>query len=442
MAGRIAAYREGAPWLYALTAYVGENLRMVRERLNGAFPALDWHPPQAGVRGRRRSELTGRPRPPGRTADVRPKPGPAANVAGPRSIGTITRVWRKGMRNPLRCTPIKVTRRKPTSPRSDPMPMPAPFPHTAGPVVTRAHTGPAVPLPRIAEPREVAPADARELSRLFFRRLRELTEGSPEHRYVRHTLVEMNASLVQFAVRPFRARGGSGDLEDLVQVGTIGLIKAIDRFDPAREIEFASLAMPYITGEIKRHFRDTTWAVRVPRRLQELRIDLAKAKEDLTTLLGRPPTVADLAAHLSLTDEEVIEGLVAANGHTSDSLDAPHADRSDGRTEGHCLAETMGAEEPALEHVEDIQTLAPLLERLTDRERRMLSMRFGEELTQAQIGAALGISQMQVSRLLTRVLAHLRASMLADPELPGAGAPQQTEPGPEGAVVGAGADVP
>ncbi|MEU6865487.1 SigB/SigF/SigG family RNA polymerase sigma factor [Streptomyces sp. NPDC046876] len=281
-------------------------------------------------------------------------------------------------------------------------------------------------LPRITEPREVAPADARELSRVFFRRLRELPEDSPEHRYVRNALVEMNSSLVQYAVRRFRGRGEGGDIEDLVQVGTIGLIKAIDRFDPARATEFATLAMPYITGEIKRHFRDTTWAVRVPRRLQELRIDIAKAKEELTTALDRSPTVADLAAHLELSEEEVIEGLVAANGHTSGSLDAPHGahtEHSGEAVEGPTLADVMGAEEPALERVEDIQTLAPLLEQLSDRERRMLRMRFGEELTQAQIAAALGISQMQVSRLLSRVLAHLRASMLEDPEpAPGAAA--------------------
>lgn len=305
-----------------------------------------------------------------------------------------------------------------------------------GPAAGRPPAGTVLP-PRIAEPREVAPADARELTRLFFRRLRELDEGTPEYRYVRETLIEMNCSLVRFAIRPFRGRGDGGDLEDLIQVGTIGLIKAIDRFDPAREVEFASLAMPYITGEVKRHFRDTSWAVRVPRRLQELRIDLAKAKEELTALLDRPPTARDLAAHLSLTEEEVIEGLVAANGHTSGSLDAPGSEYTDGRTEGHSLAETMGAEEPALERALDIQTLAPLLERLSDRERRMLSMRFGEELTQAQIGAALGISQMQVSRLLTRVLAHLRASMLADPEWSGAESPQQAESGCAPAAAGA-----
>ncbi|MFI8263077.1 SigB/SigF/SigG family RNA polymerase sigma factor [Streptomyces sp. NPDC085665] len=270
-------------------------------------------------------------------------------------------------------------------------------------------------LPRIEEPREVAPADARELSRVFFRRLRELPQGTPEHQYVRNALIEMNASLVQYAVRRFRGRGDGGDIEDIVQVGTIGLIKAIDRFEPARENEFATLAMPYITGEIKRHFRDTSWAVRVPRRLQELRLDIAKAKEQLTATLDRSPTVADLAGHLGLAEEDVIEGLVAANGHTTGSLDAPHAEHADGSADGHTLADVMGEEEPALERVEDIQTLAPLLEQLSERERRMLGMRFGEELTQAQIGAALGISQMQVSRLLTRILAHLRASMLEDP---------------------------
>ncbi|THA40117.1 SigB/SigF/SigG family RNA polymerase sigma factor [Streptomyces sp. A1547] len=304
--------------------------------------------------------------------------------------------------------------------------MPAPAPSSTSETVTvvpRPRRGiqaaRIADLPRIEEPREVAPADARELSRVFFRRLHELSEGTPEHQYVRNALIEMNASLVQYAVRRFRGRGDGGDIEDIVQVGTIGLIKAIDRFDPARENEFATLAMPYITGEIKRHFRDTSWAVRVPRRLQELRIDIAKAKEQLTTTLDRSPTVADLADHLGLSDEEVIEGLVAANGHTSGSLDAPHtahAERGDGSADGHTLADVMGEEEPALERVEDIQTLAPLLEQLTDRERRMLQMRFGEELTQAQIGAALGISQMQVSRLLTRILEHLRTSMLEDPD--------------------------
>ncbi|WP_424210657.1 SigB/SigF/SigG family RNA polymerase sigma factor [Streptomyces sp. BI20] len=293
--------------------------------------------------------------------------------------------------------------------------LPAP---AAEPAVPYGAQAPTVPdgLPWIECPRELPPSDARELSPMFFRRLRELDEGTHAHRYVRNTLIEMNASLVQYAVRRFRGRGDGTDIDDIVQVGTIGLIKAIDRYDPDRGTEFSTLAMPYIIGEIKRHFRDTSWAVRVPRRLQELRIDIAKAKEELTASLDRSPTVSDLAEHLGLSQDEVVEGLVAANGHTSGSLDAPHteAEQSGAAGQGHSLADVIGAEEPAMELVEDLHTLAPLLEKLTDRERKMLELRFGQELTQAQIGATLGISQMQVSRILTRVLNHLRTSMLQD----------------------------
>ncbi|MEV8532453.1 SigB/SigF/SigG family RNA polymerase sigma factor [Streptomyces sp. NPDC051211] len=274
-------------------------------------------------------------------------------------------------------------------------------------------------LPRIEDPGELSTRDARELSKAYFQCLKTLEPGTHAYSYVRDTLIRMNLSLVRYAVRRFRKRGDAGDVEDLMQVGTIGLIKAIDRFDPDRGIEFATLALPYITGEIKRHFRDTTWAVRVPRRLQELRIDLAKGKEELTALLGRSPTVRDLAEHLNLSEDEVVEGLVAANGHTSSSLDAPqggHAEGDaarDGRDGPRSLAEVMGQEQADLELVEDIQTLAPLLEQLDERERRLLRLRFGEEMTQAQIGAELELSQMHVSRLLTRTLGRLREGMLA-----------------------------
>ncbi|MDX2389218.1 SigB/SigF/SigG family RNA polymerase sigma factor [Streptomyces sp. DK15] len=267
-------------------------------------------------------------------------------------------------------------------------------------------------LPRIAEPREVAPEDARALSRTFFERLRTLDEGTRERQYVRNTLIEMNLSLVQFAARRFRNRTDGTDIEDIIQVGTIGLIKAIDRFDPALGNEFATLALPYITGEIKRHFRDTTWAVRVPRRLQELRIELARGKEELHAVLDRAPTVRELAEHLELTDEEVVEGLVAANGHSSQPLDS-EADESSERAV-RPLAEVLGNEDPALELFEDFRTLAPLLEGLAGRDRLILRMRFGQEMTQAQIGERLGISQMQISRILTRTLTRLREGMLAD----------------------------
>ncbi len=265
-------------------------------------------------------------------------------------------------------------------------------------------------LPWIEDAGKVAPKDARLLSKLFLDRLRVLEEGTHEYQYARNTLIEMNLSLVRFAARRFRNRG-NGDMEDVVQVGTIGLIKAIDRFDLTREVEFTSFAIPYIVGEIKRFFRDTTWAVHVPRRLQELRVALAKSKETLTTELGRTPTVKELAAHLDLTDDEVIDGLIAANGYVAGSIDTPggEAETDDGAPK---YADIMGDTDPALELFEDLHTLGPLLQRLDERERAIIEMRFGQELTQAEIGRELHVSQMHVSRLLSRTLTKLRSGLL------------------------------
>ncbi|MGW0363776.1 SigB/SigF/SigG family RNA polymerase sigma factor [Streptomyces sp. NPDC002990] len=275
-------------------------------------------------------------------------------------------------------------------------------------------------LPRITRAHQVAPADARELSKLFFVRLRSLPEGTAEYQYARNTLIEMNMALVQFAARGFRSRTGTGagagaEMEDIIQAGTIGLIKAIDRFEPDREVEFSTLALPYITGEIKRHFRDTTWAVRVPRRLQELRIDLAKGRDELSATLGRSPTVKEIAGHLGLDEEVVIEGLVAANGYSSEPLEAPaqgEEDSPSGRT-ARALADVTGESDRAIELFEDMHALGPLLRELGERDRRILYLRFGQEMTQSEIGGELGISQMQVSRILTRILTGLRTGMLA-----------------------------
>ncbi|MGW1467258.1 RNA polymerase sigma factor SigF [Streptomyces sp. NPDC001493] len=264
-------------------------------------------------------------------------------------------------------------------------------------------------LPWIEEAGKVAPQDARALSKIFFDRLQTVEEGTREHQYARNTLIEMNLSLVRFAASRFRNRGGD-DTEDIIQVGTIGLIKAIDRFDLSREVEFATFAVPYIVGEIKRFFRDTTWSVHVPRRLQELRVELAKAKEQLSAKLDRDPTVKELSAHLDLSEEEIIEGLVAANGYSAGSLDTPSSESDDGQDQ-RAYAEMLGERDPAMETVENLHTLAPLLEQLDDRERRIVQMRFGQEMTQAQIGAELGVSQMHVSRLLSRIVARLRAGM-------------------------------
>ncbi|MFC9291743.1 RNA polymerase sigma factor SigF [Streptomyces sp. NPDC057052] len=264
-------------------------------------------------------------------------------------------------------------------------------------------------VPFVDVPTAVGPRDARELSRPFFERLAVLEEGTREHQYVRNTLIEMNLSLVRYAASRFRGRGDS--MEDVVQVGTIGLIKAIDRFELARGVEFTSFAVPYIVGEIKRFFRDTSWAVHVPRRLQEARVELARATDELRTRLGRMPTTRELAQLMSLSEEEVIEARKAANGYTSASLDA--ALTSGGDPEGEsALADFIGAEEPALELVEDFHSLAPLIAAMDARGRRILHLRFVEERTQAEIGRELGISQMHVSRLISRMVARLRLGLL------------------------------
>ncbi|WP_333736174.1 RNA polymerase sigma factor SigF [Streptomyces sp. IBSBF 2806] len=263
-------------------------------------------------------------------------------------------------------------------------------------------------LPEIADPSRVAPKDARALSRLFFDQLAVLEEGTPEYSYARNTLIEMNMSLVRFAAGRFRGRGPE-EMEDIVQVGMIGLIKAIDRFDLSREAEFTSFAIPYIVGEIKRFFRDTTWAVHVPRRLQEARVHLARATEELRSRLGRTPTVKELSELMSLPEEEVREARLAANGYNSSSLDATISGSEEGES---ALQDFIGAEDGALELVEDFHALAPLLGELDDRDRQIIHMRFVEELTQAQIGERLGVSQMHVSRLLSRTLARLREGLL------------------------------
>ncbi|MFH9553426.1 RNA polymerase sigma factor SigF [Streptomyces sp. NPDC017435] len=267
------------------------------------------------------------------------------------------------------------------------------------------------PLPGIEAPRSVAPRDARELSRQFFQRLTVLEEGSREFQYARNTLIEMNMSLVRFAAGRFRGRGD--DMEDIVQTGMIGLIKAIDRFEISREVEFTSFALPYIVGEIKRFFRDTTWAVHVPRRLQELRVELAKAREELSSRLDREPTVSELATLMNLAESQVVEAQIASNGYNSSSLDA--ALTGDGPEHGESvLADFIGVEEYGLRLVEDFHSLAPLMAELSERDRQIIHLRFVEEATQAEIGERLGCSQMHVSRLIKRIITRLRHGMLGE----------------------------
>ncbi|MCX5444342.1 SigB/SigF/SigG family RNA polymerase sigma factor [Streptomyces nigrescens] len=265
-------------------------------------------------------------------------------------------------------------------------------------------------LPLVDEAQRVAPPDARRLSKLYFERLAALEEGTAEYQYARNTLIEMNLSLVRYVARRFRSRGQ--EMEDVVQVGTIGLIKAIDRFDVSRENEFTTFSIPYITGEIKRFFRDTTWSVHVPRRLQELRVDLARAREELEGRGIPEPSVADYAALLELEEDEVIEGLVACNGYDATSIDRP-IEAGGGQQRTGLIADLIGNEDPALALAENLQALKPHLAQLDERERTLLELRFGAEMTQSEIGEELGLSQMHVSRLLTRICTHLREEMLA-----------------------------
>ncbi|MFD0265265.1 SigB/SigF/SigG family RNA polymerase sigma factor [Streptomyces sp. NPDC127106] len=260
------------------------------------------------------------------------------------------------------------------------------------------------------DPLSVSTGEARALSETLFRRLRALEEGTAEYSYVRNTLVELNLSLVKYAARRFRGR--SEPMEDIVQVGTIGLIKAINRFDPARGVEFTTFALPTITGEMKRFFRDTSWAVRVPRRLQELRIGAAKAHDALEQDLGREPTDGEIAEHLKVSEEEFTEGQKAAHAYSARSLDAPV--REDGDRQPGSDRPSLGEEETAYERIECLESLKPVLAALPERERTLLSLRFGDELTQSEIGERLGLSQMHVSRLLSRTLATLRASLLEE----------------------------
>ncbi|WP_201452543.1 RNA polymerase sigma factor SigF [Streptomyces sp. HM190] len=267
---------------------------------------------------------------------------------------------------------------------------------------------PLADLPEIPPYDEVGPVDARALSKTLFERLESLEEGTHDYAYVRNTLVELNLALVKFAASRFRSR--SEPMDDIIQVGTIGLIKAIDRFELSRGVEFPTFAMPTIVGEIKRFFRDTSWSVRVPRRLQELRLDLAKAGDELSQKLDRAPTVAELAERLGLTNDEVVEGMAASNAYTASSLDAqPEEDDSEGT-----LADRIGYEDHGLEGIEYVESLKPLIAGLAPRDRKILSLRFVANMTQSEIGDELGISQMHVSRLLSRTLVRLRKGLTLD----------------------------
>jgi RNA polymerase sigma-B factor len=213
-----------------------------------------------------------------------------------------------------------------------------------------------------------------------------------------------------YADRLARRFSGLGEASaDLSQVAALGLLKAVDRYDPQMGTDFAAYATPTIVGELKRHFRDRGWAVRVPRRLQELRLDINRVRNELTHELNRSPTVADLARRLEVDEEQIIEAMTAAGGYRATSIFTPV-----GGDEGSTLLDMLGAEDGSIAAVDAHESLKPLLAALPAREKDILAMRFFGNLTQAQIAERIGISQMHVSRLLTRTLARLRVGLMAE----------------------------
>jgi len=223
----------------------------------------------------------------------------------------------------------------------------------------------------------------------------------------RDRAIEAWLPLARHLAHRYSGRGEPTD--DLIQTATVGLIKAVDKYDPQRGVDFAGYAIPTIIGEIKRHFRDRTWSVRVPRRLQELRLAITEANATLTHTLGRSPTVTDIAAHLNTTDEDILEGLEGARAYNATSLSTPIT--TDGTTE---LGDTLGGEDHEYELAETRVALAPALATLNDREQKILTLRFYGNLTQSQIADQIGISQMHVSRLITKALTKLRTELATD----------------------------
>jgi RNA polymerase sigma-B factor len=257
--------------------------------------------------------------------------------------------------------------------------------------------------------RQPAPGDeTRRRSAELFTILRDPDGSAGARDGARDALVHLHLPLVEHCARRFRNRGEP--FEDLVQVGTIGLIKSVDRFDTERGVEFSTYATPTIIGEIKRYFRDKGWAIRVPRRLQELRMQISATTAELTQRLGRSPTPRELAESIGCSVEEIVEGMESSNAYATLSLDA--GDDSD--EGGPSMLDAIGVDDAALEHVEIRESVKPLLEGLPEREKKILLLRFFKNMTQSQIAAEIGVSQMHVSRLLSRTLDQLRASLEAD----------------------------
>ena len=260
--------------------------------------------------------------------------------------------------------------------------------------------------------RETDVRSERERTRALFSRFaiararvaEQLDARDAEYEMLRNDLVVAHLNLVRFLALKFVNRGEP--LDDLIQVGTVGLLKAIDRFDLDRGVEFTTYATPTIVGEIKRYFRDKGWAVKVPRRLQELNLSVNRASEKLAMTLGRSPTISELAHHLDASDEEILEAQELGQAYNLLSLDGEVA--GDGDRRAQTLADTVGQDDPALRMLEDRANLEQAFAVLNGRERVIIFLRFYESVSQTEIAKRLNVSQMHVSRLQARALDKLR----------------------------------
>ncbi|MEU0539524.1 RNA polymerase sigma factor SigF [Nocardia sp. NPDC005978] len=244
-----------------------------------------------------------------------------------------------------------------------------------------------------------------------FEQLADCAGDVARHAALREEIIRDCLPLAEHIAQRFSGRGETFD--DLLQIARVGLVQSVDRFDAARGTTFLSFAVPTIMGEVRRHFRDRTWAVRVPRRTKELQQQLGQVTETLSHRLGRLPTAREIAAELDVDLVEVTQAMIARNAYQASSLDSS---RTDDEFAPAPVVETLGAEEPSYRLLEDAMSVRPLLAALPQRERQVLIWRFFENQSQAQIGERLGVSQMQVSRILNKTLSTLREKALGPAE--------------------------
>lgn len=238
----------------------------------------------------------------------------------------------------------------------------------------------------------------------MFLTLDQLSAESREYARQRERIVVRCLALADHVARHFAGRGESRD--DLVQVARLGLINAINRFDSAKGSSFIGFAIPTMMGEVRRHFRDHSWGLRVPRRLRELHVQVGRTTSDLTQKLGRAPTASELSKALGVSHEEIVECLVAGEAYQLKSLDGPASSAS--CREHRTVADAVGSMDPRIDHIIDRHTVCAVIAALPQREREVLHLRFFESMTQSQIATQIGVSQMQVSRILASTLQCLR----------------------------------